>query len=524
MSFAIPLEQRFTGRVLAASAERFSDRPFLTVGGRTYSYAQTFEHSQAIARGLSNLGVGPQMPVLIMLDNSAQFVFSWFALMLLNAIGVPVNTAYAGDLLAYVIRDSGASFAITDTALAPAIAGLALADRAPLKRVVVGGAGTLPDGDLFVRETEMAVAHGATILTAGLPSDASLICYTSGTTGPSKGVVLPHSHNLQTVQTCIASVGIGPDDVIYSPLPLFHGMSRTMGTLPALVLGAQIYLGRKFSATAYWEEIRQSRATVSVTIFTIPPILKAKPAAAADREHRLRVMFNAHHDPEFEERFGARIVEAHGMTEVGLTIHTPYPERKLGAAGRAAADWDVALVDENDHPVAVGTDGELVVRPKRPGLMMTGYLGKPAETLAACRNLWFHSGDLMRQDEEGFFFYAGRKKERIRRRGENISSYDIESVVERHPDMVEAAAIGVPAGDGEDDIYLVVVPRDGLAIAPAALHAWLATRLPKFMVPRYIEIRDALPKTGSGKVEKYKLSGNLDIDRAWDSQRAATAT
>jgi crotonobetaine/carnitine-CoA ligase len=524
MTFRIPYEERHSGRILADRAARLADRPFLTIGGRAYTYGETFEHSQAIARGLKDLGVTPQQPVIIMLDNSAQFIFSWFALMLLNAIGVPVNTAYAGDLLAYVIRDSGATFAITDTSYASAFAQLPLEQRAALKGIVVGGTGEVPAAAGFVREGDMLVPRGATLLAQGAPSDASLICYTSGTTGPSKGVVLPHSHNLQTVETCINSVGIGADDVIFSPLPLFHGMSRTMGTLPALALGAQIHLGRRFSATSFWQEIRQAQATVSVTIFTIPPILKAKPPAAQDRDHRLRVMFNAHHDLEFEERFGARIVEAHGMTEVGITIHTPYPERKLGAAGRAAVDWDVALVDENDNPVPVGRDGELVVRPKKPGLIMNGYLNKPELTLAACRNLWFHSGDLMRQDEDGYFYFAGRKKERIRRRGENISSYDIESAVEQHPAMVEAAAIGVPAGDGEDDVYLVVVPREPGSVTETALCDWLATRLPKFMVPRYIEFRDTLPKTGSGKVEKYRLAENLDVTGAWDSQRASATT
>ena len=184
----------------------------------------------------------------------------------------------------------------------------------------------------------------------------------------------------------------------------------------------------------------------------------------------------------------------------------------------------MALVDENDHSVPVGSDGELVVRPKKPSMMMHGYLNKPDLTPAACRNLWFHSGDLMRQDEDGYFYFAGRKKERIRRRGENISSYDIESAVERHPAMVEAAVIDVPAGDGEDDVYLIAVPRHVGGIEAAALFEWLTTRLPKFMVPRYIEFRDALPKTGSGKVEKYKLAQNLDISTAWDSQRAPATT
>ena len=524
MKFHLPYDERLPGRILADRAARIGDRPFLTIDGRRYSFGEVFEHSQARARGFQALGVGPQQPVLIMLDNSAEFVFSWFALTLLNAICVPVNTAYAGDMLAYVIRDSGAKVAITDTSLAPAFADLAPEARARLTSIVASGASGLPSNGSFVRLENVLVPQGPTVLAPATPADTSLIAYTSGTTGPSKGVVLSCGHNLQTVQTCINSVGIRPDDVIFSPLPLFHGMSRTMGTLPALVLGAEIHLGRRFSASSFWTEVQESGATVGVTVFTIPPILKGKAPSAADRNHRLRVLFNAHHDLEFEERFGARIVEAHGMTEVGLTVHTQYSERKLGAAGRAAEDWEVALFDEHDRPVAVGAVGELVVRPRQPGLMMDGYLNKPEATLAACRNLWFHTGDLMRQDEDGYFFFAGRKKERIRRRGENISAYEVEAAVEQHPEIVECAVLGVPAGDGEDDVYLVAVRRSGASLAPEELAAWLRTRLPKFMVPRYVEFRDSLPKTGSGKLEKYRLAETVPAAAAWDGQRVASPT
>ena len=522
MKFQLPYEKRVPGHILADRAARLGDRPFLTIAGRCYTYGDVFEHSQALARGLRGIGVGTQEPVLIMLDNSPQFIFSWFALMLLNAIGVPVNTAYAGDVLGYVIRDSGAKVVLTDASLARAFSDLPSGARGALSTIVVSGTGELPANAGFTSLADVLVPQGPTIVAAATPADASLICYTSGTTGPSKGVVLPHSHNLQTVQTCINSVGIGPEDVIFSPLPLFHGMSRTMGTLPALVLGAQIHLAPRFSATSFWNDIRASQATVAITIFTIPPILKAKPPGPGDRDHRLRVTFNAHHDPEFEDRFGVRIVEAHGMTEVGITVHTEYPERRLGAAGRASADWDVALFDDNDQPVAVGQEGELVVRPRKPGLMMNGYLNQAEATLSACRNLWFHSGDIMREDEDGYLFFAGRKKESIRRRGENISSYEIEAVVAQHPEIVECAVVGVPAGDGEDDVYLVAVPRTCESLVPEDLHAWLRSRLPKFMVPRYVELFESLPKTGSGKIEKFKLSATVPA-AAWDSQRVAVA-
>jgi len=518
MAFSFPYEKRVLGNLLAESAAAHGDKVFLTTDDAAYTFADTFERSQSLARGLRRFGVQAGTPVIIMLDNSAEFVFSWLAIALLDAICIPVNTAYNGDLLAYVIADSGAQVAITTTKLAKACIDLVPERRARLAKLVLCGDEDIDAAGFDVaRWADIARTDGPVVASQSKPSDICLICYTSGTTGPSKGVLQAQSMPFQTMETFVNAVGATGQDVFFAPLPMFHGMSRSMATLSALALGARVHLASRFSATTFWEDVKRAAATISITIFTIPPILKRRPPTPLDRSHGLKVMFNAHHDTEFEERFGVRIVEAHGMTEVGLTIYTPFPQRRYGASGKPGPHWEAMLVDDDDRPVPRGVAGQLLLRPRAPGIMMQGYLNKAEASLKAFKNLWFHTGDLMREDEDGYFFYAGRMKERIRRRGENISAYEVEAVAVKHPELMECAALGVPAGDNEDDLYLVAVMQEGHRCTPATLFAWLADNLPKFMVPRYIEFRSQLPKTGSNKVELHTLLKSVPAASAWDS-------
>ena len=291
-----------------------------------------------------------------------------------------------------------------------------------------------------------------------------------------------------------------------------------MCALPTLVLGAHAVIDERFSASRYWERAAQCNATLGFVVHAIVSLIKAQAPGACDRAHRVRAIFNAAHDLEFEARFGVRTLEAFAMTETSYLLYTPYPQRTLGSTGRAHEDWDITLVDDNDVPVLVGQPGELVARPRKPYIVMQGYLNKPQATLDAWRNLWFHTGDILRCDEDGNFFYIDRKKERIRRRGENVSSSEVERGVLAHPAIAECIVIAHPAPAGEDDIRLVAALKNGADLAPAALIAWLRERLPKFMMPRYIEFVDVLPRTGTNKVEKHRLVQRGLGTNAWDAE------
>lgn len=530
-SFApeIALEDRVFGRFIVDQVAKNADRPYLGFLDKRWTYAEFFRDSQKLANGLNALGIGAQQPVILLLHNSGEFMLAYWALTFLNAIVVPVNTSLKGDTLAYLLRDVGARAVIADSTLVDNLATLQKEQLELIDNlIVVGGKGkpthSLPIKKVLEWDEVCDSGMGSTICATSRFDDIHLIPYTSGTTGPSKGVLVSYAQTFQTSLTCINTVGMTREDIIYAPLPLFHGMSRTMGALPALILGAQAHLAPRFSGTKFWKEVTDVKATVGVTIFTIPPTLKANPPSELDRAHNLRVMFNGHHDPVFEERFGVKLVEAFAMTETGIVISSPWPERREGSSGRINPDWEAQVVDEMDRPLPVGEVGELIVRPKKPSIMMKGYLNKPAETAASMKNLWFHTGDHLRADADGFYFFDGRKKERIRSRGENISAYEVEAIVMQQPDVVECAVVAYPAGDGEDDVRLVAVMKDTSTLDEAQLATRIDAMLPKFMLPRYIEFRESLPKTLSGKVEKFRIVDTELQTGHWDRRSAVVKT
>ncbi|MCO5063927.1 MAG: AMP-binding protein [Rhizobiaceae bacterium] len=519
----LPLGQRVLGPLLADRARTEGERPYLTFSGRTLSYAQTNRDVRAIGGALRRLGVQKGDMVTLLAGNSVEFVLTWYACCVVGAVFVGVNLSYTGDMLDYVMNDSRPRGMVIDRRL---IGQLATLPQETLERLdwvaVIGGTDglELPAGpSRYFDFGDMLTGQGDDPQVDCTFGDINCVSYTSGTTGPSKGVLIPNGLAFANAVTFMRAVGLGPDDILYTPLPLFHGIASRQGALSALVAKAQVVIDEKFSARQFWRRATETGATVAHTIFTIPVILKTLPPSEWDTAHRLRVMYNAHQDPEFEARFNVRLAEAYGLTETGLTIFTPWPEsRREGSSGRAHEDWEIGIVDDNDVPVADGVVGELVVRPKLPSILMQGYHNKDRETLAAFRNLWFHTGDFARRDADGYLYFAGRKKERIRRRGENISGYEVEQIIARHPEVSEVAALPYPAPAGEDDLRCVIVRAEGSTLSAEALAQWLETRMPPFMQPRYIEFTDDLPRTASAKVEKYKLIEAGLGSSVWDRE------
>lgn len=528
--YNLPLEQRDIGRFLRLRAAEEGDRPYLTFGARTYSFGETEQRCRDLARGLAARGIHEGSRVLLLLPNCAEFIFTWYACSLLGAAIVPLNTNLKGMALEAQLADAQADAVMVSRELLPALdsIGPAFRQRIPWLAVVVAvrsevasavtGAAAIVDQSRIVPFESLYESTGADPEIAGDFRRIQFISYTSGTTGPAKGVMLPNALAFSSACTFMRLSGMTRDDVLYSPLPLFHGLSSRMCALPALVLGAHAVIGARFSASRYWQQAAQCKATLAYIVHAVVALVKAQPPGPYDRAHRVRAIFNAAHDLEFEARFGVRTLEAFSMTETSYLLYTPYPERTLGSTGRAHEDWDLELVDGNDVPVPPGEPGELVGRPRRPYIVMQGYLNKPQETLDAWRNLWFHTGDILRRDADGNYFYIDRKKERIRRRGENVSSSEVERGVEAHPAIAECVVIAHPAPSGEDDIRLVAVLKPDAVLAPAALHAWLNERLPKFMLPRYIEFKDVLPRTGTNKVEKIALVRAGLSASAWDAE------
>ena len=520
----LPLTQRVLGPILRARAERDPHRVYMRFGDKAWTFAQTHDLVRDAARGLLGLGLEKGDRIGLFMPNHPSFIFGWYATNLTGGVTVPINPGFTSLMLDYVLQDAQVRGLFTTADLLPVLEALSLERRAQLRFVVVvddlaAGCGPgLPAPMSLDDLCEAGRAHGGPGEVPLNFRDIHSIMYTSGTTGPSKGAVVPNGHYFSASCTFLRAVKLTRDDILYTPLPLFHGLASRLGALPALLVGAQYVLAPRFSATRFWEEVTDCGATVAHTVFTLPAMLKAQPPGRYDRAHSLRAMFNSNHDPEFEQRFGVRLCEAYGLTEVGLTHYTRYPDRRPGSCGKAHEDWEARIVDDLGVEVPVGEPGQIVVRPRLPGIMMDGYVNKPAETARVTRDLWFHTGDFARRDADGYYYFMSRHKDRIRRRGENVSPLEVESILCRYPEIVDCAALAHPAQEGEDDIRVVLVAKAGTTPSPRAVMDWLAGRMPVFMMPRYIEFALALPRNPVGKVEKYKLLEAGLAAHAWDRQ------
>jgi carnitine-CoA ligase len=520
--YRLPLRERRLGPILRRRAAEDGDRVYMAMGGRSLTFAETDAQVRGLARGMAARGTGKGDFVAVFMPNGPDFVLAWYAAVILGAAFVPINIAYKGFMLDGPLRDTGARGMVIHRDLLPSLASADPALRAGLDWVAVAGGlpPHLPEGPKEYLALEDLAQNGPDPEAEADFRDIHCVMYTSGTTGPSKGVLLSNAHFFSSAMTFLRALALTRDDTIFTNLPLFHGLASRLGALPAMMMGARLVIGERFSATSFWDDVIAAEATIGHTLFTIPHILKARPPGPNDRAHRLRAMYNAHHDAEFEDRFGVRLVEAYGLTETGLMVYTPWPERKFGTAGRIHEDFEAQTVDEADLPVDPGAVGEIVVRPKLPYIMMQGYLNRPEETLRAWRNLWFHTGDLARMDADGYITFVDRVKDRIRRRGENISSWDVEHYVSAHPDIEECVALPHPAPGGEDDIRVVYVTKDGREPDPVALMDWFQGRAPHFMLPRYLERVEAIPRSPTAKVEKYKLVEAGLSPSAWDREAA----
>ena len=456
-----------------------------------------------------------------MLPNSVDYALAWFGLNLAGSAYVSINTSLVGDLLAAQFALSRSPVWVVHADYLPLLD--AFPDALRLKAETLIVIGTLPES--AAERWNRVIAFEGLTQVGGMPlpaaatfTDLAAITFTSGTTGPSKGVMITHGQAVSSALTFSSLMNLELDDVIYTPLPMFHGMSTRMGLLPALLTGCRIVLGKRFSGSRFWLEATEADATLAQIIFSIPAVLLAQPPGPQDRNHRVTRLFNAHYTAGFEQRFGARLIEAFGLSEVGLFIGSLGIDQKPGSAGRALPEWDVDVVDADGVSVREDTSGEIVCRPRLPGIMMRGYLNQPDRTIEATRDLWYHTGDIARRDADGYYWFLDRAKERIRRRGENISSMEIENCVRGHPDIGDVAALAFPAREGEDDIRLIVVPQPGKALSAPALYGWLQAKLPRFMVPRYVEVVASLPYTATNKIEKSRLmTAGLGPD-VWDSE------
>lgn len=521
------------GTILEHQAVHRGDQPFLQWGGgEPLSFAEVNRTVNRLAHGFAGLGVRKDDKVVIFSRNSLDFVFSWFALSKLGAVEAPINSAYKGSFLEHQTNLAQARIMIVDRALAHVVA--ASEERLPgVELVLLWSPPNESPGPeprfARIRTLDFAAVfthHEANPGIAVRRQDVAGIIFTSGTTGPSKGVLLPHAHNYFMSQQTVSMVKLEAHDTYMSGFPFFHANAQFLTIYPCLIAGARCVLYEYFSPSAFVDRLYESGATVTNFLGVAMSFVHQQPPKPADRGHRLTRVFCAPTPtsilPDFTRRFGvAHYVEAFGMTEIGLPVLSPLGvERPAGAAGLLVSDWfEARIVDpDTDEDLPVGKVGEFMVRHKEPWILNVGYFGMPEKSLEAWRNLWFHTGDAVRCDEDGWYYYIDRIKDALRRRGENISTYEVEAPILQHPAVDECAVVAVPAEveAGEDEVKACVVLKANARLSCEELIAWCDERMPHFIVPRYVEFYDALPKTPTEKIQKAKLRAAALGERTWD--------
>lgn len=520
-------------RLIADKAARNGDKPFLTfmADQRCFTYRDMDLQSTRIANALLRAGIGHGTHVAVVMENSPEHVLAYFALGKLGAVAVPVNTSARGRQLTYFLEHGDCAAIIADAefaerlshvlALSPRIGRLYLLDQPGFETSGLA----LPPGVTLESFTSLQAGSDDPLPTNPRFDDLAMLNYTSGTTGPSKGNMLVQAAVVQNGTTTAESHGYRFDDVVYVSLPLNHANAYLCALWGALMVDASVALSRRFSVSRYWDEVRRSRATITNLLGSTGNMLWAQPAGPDDADNQLRLC-NMIPVPRFahgfEARFGCRIVCSYGLTDyANCTVFTlADPPHKLGSSGRPRSGVEICIVDADDMDLPAGATGEILVRTNNPWSTSSGYYKDPIATLAAMRNGWWHTGDTGYVDADGFLFFAERKKDALRRRGENISAYEVESIVLDHPSVADAAVYGLKTDQGEDEVVVSLMLKPDHMLTPSELIAHCVANMAHYMVPRFVSIVDDLPRTTNGKILKAVLRTRAQEDPCalWDRE------
>lgn len=489
--------------------------------GRDISYREMLAIVRSTAAALQKLGVRQGDHVISWLPNNLDVIRLFLALNYLGAVFVPINTAYRGGALEHAINLSDAKLMVLHADLADRLSGLKLTTLEAA--VVTGGVADLPQG-IALHDVSMLDADPETLLPLERPIepwDTLCITFTSGTTGPSKAVMSSYLH-YYALSTPESSKFLTEDDRYLLTTPLFH-ISSTARLYAMLRVGGSIAVAGAFRTDGFWETVRSTGSTTATLMGAMATFLLQHPPSEHDRNHSLRnvAMLPMIDDVDrFVERFGVDVYTFFNMTETSRPIVSTLNPSNSASCGCARPGVEIRLVDENDCEVAVGEVGELIVRTDMPWALSHGYYRDPENTAKAWRNGWFHTGDGFKKDEEGNFYFVDRLKDTIRRRGENISSFQVESEVAAHPEVREVAAFPVPSEHGESEVMVAISLRPGATLTPEALIKFLIPRMPYFAVPRFVRIVDDLPKTPTQKIEKHVLRSSGVVDGTFDREKA----
>ena len=500
------------GDLLHDCAARFADRPFITIAetGETRSYAEFERLANRIAHGMQDrFGAGLDY-VAIVLENSVEYLAATYALKKINTVEVSVNLAMRGAPLARMIDQTRAPVLFTSKEHLEALNDVR--DETPHVKTLVMLSGVEEAKRLFpalevIGFDALLSERDDHIISPAKDTDTATILFTSGTTGVSKGCLLSHRYAVRTAENVIEPFRVTSEDCIYSPYPLSHAGAAYYDVLSTMMTGGRVVLRQRFSLSNFWREANDYGVTWFMMLGSVQQLLWAAPPSQLEKSHRITRCWSTPAPvpkKKFDERFNTYLIPGggYGSVDAGWVVVPQWDHE----GGMVLPHFQIGILDDDDEPLPAGMPGHVVVRPNEPGVMADGYFGMPERTLKSRRNLWFHTGDIGRLDEEGRFYFMHRVSERIRVKGEMVSGYEVEEGVLSHPAVQDCAVIGVPGKMGEEDVKAFVTTKDGHNIDIEALRAYCGERMAPFMVPKHVVVLDEMPRTATGKPEKGKLA------------------
>ena len=514
------------GTLLERKATENESKPYLYFLDKEISYKDIDADANRMANAFTKLGITKGDHVAIMLPNCPEYLYCWFGLAKLGAVTVTINTQFKGESLKYLVEASDSQLVVVAPdflsqydEIAPKIKGVRRVVFDTTKQV-----GNNESLDTLFRESPTTPALDVSPIEDIEPL---IITFTSGTTGLPKLVRNSHRAYITAAQDLVSYTELSSKDRIYSSLPLYHVNPQVYCVLAALVASASVIVAPRFSASRFWDDVRKYQATAFSYVGAVLPILLTQPENPDDKDVPARKCFGGGAPKEVYEkvsqRFGIEVLEMYGMSETGTwnTINRPGRGR-AGTTGELREGFEVRIFDDRDNELPSGEIGEIVVRPTKPFIMFDGYYKSPEETMNCSANWWFHTGDLGKVDVDGYYYFCGRKKESIRRGGENIPPYEIEKEINEHPAVAESAAFGITDPIMGEEIKVAIVLRPGQKVTHEEIIAWCEPRLPKFMLPHYIEFMENLPKSASEKVQKVALKELGLTPNTWDRQEQSS--
>ncbi|WP_343675810.1 AMP-binding protein [Paraburkholderia heleia] len=510
-------------QLIREKAAKHGDKVFAVIDGEDLTFRDLEVTSRKVAFRLLSKGIKKGDRVSTLLFNCTELIITWFGVARMGGIWTPLNSGLVGADLEHTLRDSGAKILVTDTE------GLAKIERLDPELRHQFSTYCIDGGQRgYASFAELLVGQDADqplpVVAAG---DPAVILYTGGTTGLPKGVVLSSISLIYAGIRYGEAFEVRPNERHFTTLPLFHAIAVQMALIGPLMYDMTTVIDRRFSASNYWQRVRETRANVIDPIGAMLTMLCQQPEHAQDAQHDVRVAIGVWNQIPaeipvlFKQRFGVPMVDVYGLSEGGGALITTnrLSDYTAGSNGKCHGWYDIAIADEHGIPVPTGEVGELLLRPLYPHLCMIGYHNAPQKTLESFRDLWLHTGDLARIDAEGNMFFAGRMAHWIRRRSENISAYEIEAVLRNHPAIAEVVVVGVQAEIGEDDIKAFIIPIEGDRPIASEIVSWCREKLAAFKIPRYIEFIDAFPRSlAKGEIERGVLK-KMSHDNAWDRER-----